>query len=90
MQLAELPNQNKNKMNIDEPIWKQEWLNMPEFVQEKQKPYAQIILRVESKRDLQKLELLLGQKFTTKTKSAWYPARSHWGLESKKWTSNES
>jgi len=77
-------------MNTDEPIWVQEWIGMPEFIQNEQKPYAKIILRVESESSLKELEKLLDQKFTQKTKSAWYPAKSHWGLENKKWKSNES
>jgi hypothetical protein len=56
-----------------------EWVAMPEFVQEKQEPYAKIIVRVDSKEDLEKLATLLGQKLTPKTKSVWFPFRSHWG-----------
>ena len=61
--------------------WRQEWINMPEFVQEKQEPYAKIIVRVDSEQDLVKLSELLGQKLTPKTKSIWFPFRSHWGGE---------
>jgi hypothetical protein len=51
-----------------------EWVGMPEFVQEKQEPYAKIILRVRNKEDLELLSKLLEQSFTSKTKSAWFPA----------------
>jgi hypothetical protein len=51
-----------------------EWVGMPEFVQEKQEPYAKIILRVRNKEDLELLSKLLEQPFTSKTKSAWFPA----------------
>jgi hypothetical protein len=78
------------KLNTAEPLWKQEWLGMPEFIQEKQDAYAKIIIRVENENDLIELSRLLGQKFTKKTKSAWYPAKSHWGAEKKVWKSNES
>jgi hypothetical protein len=47
---------------------------MPEFEQTKQLPYAKIIVRLE-------------QPFTAKTKSAWFPFRSHWGAEKKVWVS---
>jgi hypothetical protein len=66
------------------------WLDMPEFEQTKREPYAQIIIRVNSKEDLDELGRRLEQKFTHKTKSAWFPFKSHWGLEKKVWVSNES
>jgi hypothetical protein len=76
--------------NEQRPVWKQEWLGMPEFIQEKQTAYAQIIIRVENQNDLDELGRLLNQKFTQKTKSAWFPFRSHWGAEKKVWVTNES
>ena len=66
------------------------WLDMPEFEQTKQEPYAQIIIRVNNKEDLDEIGRRLEQKFTRKTKSAWFPFKSHWGLEKKVWVSNES
>lgn len=62
-----------------------EWKGMPEFVQEKQEPYAKIIFRFENEEDLQEFAELIGQKLTKKTKSAWYPFKSHWGAVKKKW-----
>lgn len=53
--------------------WKEEWRGMPEFVQEKQEPYAKIIFRFNSEEELQEFAELIGQKLTKKTKSAWYP-----------------
>jgi hypothetical protein len=50
-----------------------EWKNMPEFVQEKQKPYAKIIVRFETKEDLEEFSKLIKQKLTQKTKSIWHP-----------------
>jgi len=53
--------------------WEKEWQDMPEFVQEKQKPHAQIIVRFENEEDLQEFATLIGQKLTNKTKSIWHP-----------------
>lgn len=53
--------------------WREEWKGMPEFVQEKQEPYAKIIFRFNSEEELQEFAELIGQKLTKKTKSAWYP-----------------
>jgi len=71
--------------NNEEKEWKKEWVGMPEFVQEKQKPYAMINFRFESEEDLQEFAKLIGQKLTNKTKSAWYPFKSHWGDTIKRW-----
>lgn len=76
---------------IESPsLWEQEWNDMPEFVQNSKKPFAQIIIRVENEADLASLSLAIGQKLTKKTKSAWFPFKSHWGADKKIWKSNES
>lgn len=69
-----------------EPDWKQEWKDMPEFVQDKKEPYAKIIIRFDSEEDLQEFANLIGQKLTNKTKSIWHPFKSHWGGVKKVWT----
>ena len=51
----------------------QHWFGMPEFEQTKQRPYAQIILRVDNADHLAELSKRLGQPLTRKTKSAWFP-----------------
>lgn len=53
--------------------WEKEWKGMPEFIQEKQEPYAKIIFRFNNEEDLQEFAQLIGQKLTSKTKSAWHP-----------------
>lgn len=50
-----------------------EWKGMPEFIQEKQKEYAKIIVRFDNEEDLQEFANLIGQKLTNKTKSIWHP-----------------
>lgn len=50
-----------------------EWVGMPEFKQEKQKPHAAIIVRFESEEALQEFARLIGQPLTAKTKSIWHP-----------------
>jgi hypothetical protein len=66
-----------------EPAWKEEWVNMPEFVQEQQKPYSQIICRFNNEEDLQEFAKMIGQKLTNKTKSIWHPQLVR-GIHSKK------
>lgn len=68
-----------------ENSWQQEWKDMPEFVQEKKKPHSQIIIRFENENDLQDFANLIRQKLTNKTKSIWFPFKSHWGASKKVW-----
>jgi hypothetical protein len=65
--------------------WKSEWVGMPEFVQQKKEPYAKIIIRFENEKDLQDFATLIGQGLTKKTKSIWFPFKSHWGGIKKLW-----
>lgn len=64
----------------------QEWKGMPEFVQEKKKPYAMINVRFENEEDLQEFAKLIGQALTKKTKAIWHPFKSHWNNCTKVWT----
>lgn len=50
-----------------------EWVGMPEFVQEKQEPFSKITVRFETEEDLKEFSELIGQKLTSKTKSIWHP-----------------
>ena len=66
-----------------------EWKDMPEFVQEKQEPYAKIIVRFETKEDLEEFATLINQKLTQKTKSIWHPELQR-GIHSNKRYVDES
>ena len=57
----------------DLQLWKEEWQDMPEFIQNKVEPYAKIIVRVNSEEELQEFAKLINQKLTNKTKSIWHP-----------------
>jgi len=56
-----------------------EWVGMPEFIQEKKEPYKKLIIRFETEEDYNDFAELIGQKLTPKTKSIWHPFKSHWG-----------
>jgi len=68
-----------------EKNWEKEWKEMPEFIQERKKPFSQIIVRFESEDDLNEFAKIIGQKLTKKTKSIWHPFKSHWGNVKKVW-----
>lgn len=76
-------------MKDKKEIWEEEWQGMPEFVQEKQEPYAKIIFRFRNEEDLQEFAKMIGQKLTKKTKSAWHPELVR-GANSSKRYSDES
>jgi hypothetical protein len=51
----------------------QEWVGMPEFVQEKKEPYKTLIVRFSTEKDYEDFQEKIGQKLTVKTKSIWHP-----------------
>jgi hypothetical protein len=69
--------------------WEKEWVGMPEFVQGKKEAHSQIIIRFENETDLQEFAKLIGQKLTKKTKSIWFPFKSHWGGIKKVWVNEK-
>ena len=72
----------------DELNWKNEWMGMPEFIQEKQSPFSQIIVRFRNEQDLEDFSKIIGQKLTPLTKSIWHPFLIR-GVNSKKRYRNE-
>lgn len=53
--------------------WTKEWVDMPEFVQNKQRPYKELKIRFATKADYDSFSRLIGQKLTEKTKFLWHP-----------------
>ena len=66
-----------------------EWVNMPEFVQEKSEPYATIIVRFETKEDLKEFGELIGQTVNVKTKSIRYPKLERGLDKALRWVDDE-
>lgn len=52
--------------------WEEHWWGMPEFVSEDLKPYQKIIVSFRSLEEVRAFGELMGQRFTSKTKSAWF------------------
>jgi len=50
-----------------------EWDGMPEFAQEKQRPFKEITVRFRCESDYIDFAEMIGQNLTTKTKSIWHP-----------------
>lgn len=58
-----------------EADWKQEWHDMPEFVQLDKKPCQKIVVNFQTHDDVKKFAELLGFSVTNKTKSIWFPIK---------------
>lgn len=56
-----------------EKEWKKHWKDMPEFVQEENKPYKTIQIHFKTKEDYENFAKLIDQPLTDKTKSTWHP-----------------
>jgi len=57
----------------DYTLWKNEWKDMPEFVQKDIMPWKTIKVHFESKEDLDKFAKIIEQKITIETKYIWFP-----------------
>lgn len=62
-----------------------EWEGMPEFEQEDLSAFATIIVRFDSKENLDKFSEIIGQTITDKTKHIWYPKKEKQDLDSMAW-----
>lgn len=62
---------------MDRAAIDREWEGMPEFTQERQRPFSTLIVRLETEADLRAFAELIGQKLTPKTKSIWFPEKEH-------------
>lgn len=60
--------------DLDLERWRDEWVGMPEFVQNRVKPFSQITVRFETRGDLEDFSRLIGQKLTARTTSIWHPS----------------
>ena len=61
------------------------WIGMPDFEQEKLKPFAMVNMRFETEEDLIEFCKVTGLTLTGKTKSAWYPKKEPSDTGMKRW-----
>ena len=76
----------KKETAVKTKLSEEHWKDMPEFIQEKKLPYAKIIVRFETEEDLNEFASLVNQKLNNKTKSIWFPFKSHFHTDKKEWT----
>lgn len=83
-ELNEVDNESCQKCHYD--LWREnEWIDMPEFIQTKQEEFAKIIVRFDDEKSLNEFSKLINQKLTKKTKSIWFPYKSHWKNKIIRW-----
>lgn len=70
----------EKKVNHDE-----HWQDMPEFKQDDKTGFRSMIVHFETEDDLKKFFETIGQSFTKKTKSIWFPAQERMDTESKRY-----
>ena len=58
--------------NLDRD-WNEHWVDMPEYVQEKEEPYQKIIIRFRNEEDVKTFAKLIEQTIHKTTASLWFP-----------------
>lgn len=71
--------------DVKDEVWKKEWKNMPEFVQEDVSPFKAIMVNFENKQDMEAFAKLVGQGITMKTQSIYYPKAEIDGIMNKRY-----
>jgi hypothetical protein len=64
---------NNELFNCLEESFREEWKNMPEYVQEDLTPYRVLNVRFRNAEDVALFEKLMEQKITEKQKTLWFP-----------------
>ena len=65
-------NNQQNLIEID-PLWKEHWKEMPEFVMNDESPQRTLRVHFRNQDDVDEFAKLIGQKISPKTKSIWHP-----------------
>jgi len=54
-------------------LWKEEWQDMPEYINENLEPWKTLYIHFESREDMNTFSKLINQQITFQTRSIWYP-----------------
>jgi hypothetical protein len=79
----------EEQLGLFEDFYELHWQQMPEFVQDGKKGFAEVLVRVRNEEDLKKLAELLDQTITQQTKSIWYPALEKGLNAHKRWVDED-
>jgi hypothetical protein len=67
-----------------------EWAGMPEFTQDDQTSWKQVIVHFNTPEDLEAFAKLVGQTLTPKTRSIWFPEAEIGRLVTKRYVDDKS
>ena len=67
-------------------LWRKEWKDMPEFVQEDLAPWKSLAVHFENEEDLIKFAQLVQQRITPDTRSIWFPEAEIGRMSNKRFT----
>ena len=70
---------------IEDELWKKEWKDMPEFIQEDLKPFKSITVHFKTKEDMVSFSELVKQGITMKTQFIYYPKEEWEGIMDKEY-----
>ena len=65
---------------IEDEIWRREWKDMPEFIQEDLHPFRSITVHFRNKKDMEEFAELVEQGITVRTQSIYYPKEEIEGI----------
>jgi len=57
----------------DKNYYRDQWKNMPEFIQDKQEIFKELIIKFPKKEDFEDFQKQLNRTISIKNKSIWYP-----------------
>ena len=61
---------------MKDSTWKEEWQDMPEFVQENKESIKGVMVHFETPEDMDEFSKLVGRKVTMKTKGFFFPVKA--------------
>jgi len=70
---------------VEDEIWRKEWKDMPEFIQEDLSPFKSIVVHFRNKEAMKRFAELVNQGITIRTQSIYYPKEEWEGIMDKEY-----
>ena len=69
---------NGSKLFDEEPWWKDEWQDMPEYLHEDTRPVQKIVVNFATREDVERFSKAIGQPISKQTDTIWFPKKPKW------------
>jgi hypothetical protein len=79
----------EDDVDIYNKVWEKHWQGMPEFEQNKNKPFKTVYVHCRTEEDYNEFVKVMDQPMTIKTKSIWYPMREPSIIPLLRWVDEE-